>query len=167
MKRAALAFLLCSSVAYSDPLSEMDRLEALDARIQDTATLHDHPSLWAVSTRAALGAWTPSSTLEVKSLADGVQSFTLRFTDGTVRGFYPSSHCCTEVIFAGLETSSEKWSFLGSLRVGSTVSEVLNVLGRDAKREKQSIAACGAHDCIYFFTQHEKVVRVEIRFYTG
>ena len=167
MRCTALATLLFSGIALGDPTGEIDRLEALDARILESARLLDHSDLWTVTTRAALGAWTQPSTLEVRSLPDGTESFTLRFRDGTVRGFYPSSHCCTEVIFAGLETTSDQWSFFGSLHVGSSASEVLDLLGRDAKREGHAVTLCGAHDCIHFLTENERVVRIELVLYTG
>jgi len=155
--------VLFSTVALADQFGE---LESIDAQIHGAPAFPGRVNPLSITKKGDLRGWAPTMFYEEKELEDGVKSFLVKWPEATASGFFPTSHCCTEVVFGKLVTSSAKWTFFG-LRVGDPEERVLSVLGLRARREGSLIKSCGLNDCIVFTIENGHVSEIALLLYTG
>jgi len=162
----AFLFLLVAVPGVA-PAQSLDDLEKIDVAIRAAPEYPGRDNPLRITKKAELKTWAnPTGYEEKEDIMPGVKSFIVRWPEATASGFFPLSHCCTEVFFGELVTTAKEWTFFGKIKVGDKEDHVLSTLAPTAVRENDKIKYCGLNECAVFTIKKGRVSKVALLLYT-
>ncbi|MCW8919593.1 MAG: hypothetical protein OQL08_12380 [Gammaproteobacteria bacterium] len=164
MIQALVILLVMASSASAE--QSLDELEQIDITIHAAPNYPGRINPLQITTKGELTEWAKPLAYEETDVGKGVTSFIVKWPEATVSGFFPSSHCCTEVLFGEFVTNSKKWSFFGKIRIGDTADKALSDLAPIAKRDKDKMKYCGLNECAVFTIKNGRISEVSLLLYT-